>query len=476
MTGALRQRRASSQSVRVRVMALMAGDLLFLSGVWGFFVLLYWMVADVGYSPRQYLAFWPVGPLYVFLNTGFRLYGGSMLHPSLPLSPVEEFRRLVCSSLLLHVGVMSFLGFSRLETEVSRLVLVCSCVTAALFAQSVRDAVRGILKRFDVGQTPVVVLGSGSVAQSLVADFAASSYFGVKVLGYFDRDGRALGNLPRLGGVRDVVRISRQLAVRRLVVCEDQRVLRTQLSGFATHFTHVDYFPEASAFPISGARPLSVDGLGGIEMVNQLQMPVVRFQKALLDWVLSIFALVLLTPFFIVIPLLIKLTSRGPVFYRQHRLGRKGRPFLIWKFRTMYHDADRRLERILDRRPDLAGEWERKRKLSNDPRVTPFGRFLRRTSLDEIPQIFNVFGGEMSLIGPRPIVEDEVWHYGSRYDVFSRVKPGVTGLWQSQGRSDTDYSRRVALDIYYVLNWNIWLDLWICLRTVFSVVTMRGAL
>lgn len=476
MTDALRQKRASSQSVRARVLALMVGDLLFLYGVWASLVLLYWSVAQVGYVPRQYLAFWPIGPLYVILNVGFRLYGGSALHPSLPFSPVEEFRRLVCSSLLLHIGVMSFLGFSRLETEISRLVLVCACVTVGLFAQSVRDAVRWILKRLDVGQTPVVVLGSGPVAQSLVADFAASSYFGVKVLGYFDREGRALGDLPRLGGIRDVLKVSRRLSVRRLVVCEDQRVLRTQLAAYATHFSHVDYFPEASAFPISGARPLSVDGLGGIEMVNQLQMPVVRFQKALLDWVLSIFTLVLLTPFFVVIPLLIKLTSRGPVFYRQHRLGRKGRPFLIWKFRTMYCDADRRLERLLAGRPDLAVEWERKHKLSNDPRVTPLGRFLRRTSLDEVPQIFNVFGGEMSLIGPRPIVEDEVEHYGSRYDIFSRVKPGVTGLWQSQGRSDTDYARRVALDIYYVLNWNIWLDLWICLRTVFSVVTMRGAL
>ena len=141
----------------------------------------------------------------------------------------------------------------------------------------------------------------------------------------------------------------------------------------------------------------------------------------------------------------------------------------------MHVDADARFERVLAESPAARREWESSFKLSRDPRVTPLGRFLRKTSLDELPQLFNVFSGEMALIGPRPIVSEEVEKYGSSYGMFSSVKPGITGLWQVMGRSDTDYARRVALDTYYVLNWSPWLDMWILLRTVFAVLLMRGA-
>ena len=147
-----------------------------------------------------------------------------------------------------------------------------------------------------------------------------------------------------------------------------------------------------------------------------------------------------------------------------------------WRYSwLMYADAPKRLEAILGSDPGAKAEWEQNFKLNNDPRITPVGRFLRMTSLDEIPQLFNVFLGEMAIVGPRPIVSDEVGHYGNRYDLFSRVKPGLTGLWQVSGRSDTSYAHRVSLDCYYVLNWNPWMDLWIVMRTVSSVLLMRGA-
>ena len=145
------------------------------------------------------------------------------------------------------------------------------------------------------------------------------------------------------------------------------------------------------------------------------------------------------------------------------------------KIAREYADADERLERLLATNPRLRAEFDENFKIRNDPRVTPLGRFLRRMSLDEIPQIFNVFAGQMSFVGPRPIVAAEVPYYGEDYDTFSRVRPGVTGLWQCSGRSDTGYDRRVALDIYYALNWSPWMDIWICIRTVFSGLLMRGA-
>jgi lipopolysaccharide/colanic/teichoic acid biosynthesis glycosyltransferase len=140
----------------------------------------------------------------------------------------------------------------------------------------------------------------------------------------------------------------------------------------------------------------------------------------------------------------------------------------------MYANADQRLQSLLESDPQLALEFKRKFKLKNDPRITPLGRFLRKTSIDELPQLINVIRGDMALVGPRPIVEEEVEYYGSDYEIFSLMKPGITGLWQCSGRSDMSYKTRVALDRFYVLNWSPWMDFWIILRTIWCVLFMRA--
>lgn len=194
-----------------------------------------------------------------------------------------------------------------------------------------------------------------------------------------------------------------------------------------------------------------------------------------LEMLFCIIAVVLGLPVLLVLALLVKLTSPGPVLYSARRLGRGGRPIRVWKFRTMYLDAENRLEELLENNPVLKREWERNFKLSDDPRITKLGKFLRRTSLDELPQLFNVLNGTMSLIGPRPIVEAEIRYYGNTYEFRKRVKPGLTGLWQVSGRSQTSYRRRVMLDAYYVMNWSIWLDYYIFFKTVWMVLSREGA-
>lgn len=460
----------------LRIACLMLADAICIGFFWLLATLGYWAVAKVGYHPVDYIRIWPIIPLYVGINILFRLYHGSVLHPSLPQSPSEELRRLFCSSILTHVLVMAVLGFSRQELDWSRLIMVLSGFCVAVFSQSFRGVARVLMRKAGVGQIRMVLMGSGAVAWEIANGLSSSSYYGISVVGYFGREKESCGlSIPRLGDIRDAVKVSRRLGVRRLLFCEDQRIYKCQMRELTTWFTQIEYFPELSAFPILGARPLSVEGLGGLEMVNLTGMRSILLQKKLLDWGFSIIAAIVSVPLIGVLAILIKLTSRGPVFYRQHRLGQGGRPFKIWKFRTMYMDADRRLKDLLKGNSALKKEWKTFHKLANDPRVTSFGKFLRRTSLDELPQIINVFAGEMSLIGPRPIVEDEVAYYGDRYAVFARAKPGITGLWQSKGRSDTDYARRVSLDVYYVLNWNIWLDLWILKRTVGTVLMMKGA-
>ena len=165
----------------------------------------------------------------------------------------------------------------------------------------------------------------------------------------------------------------------------------------------------------------------------------------------------------------------GPVFFHHRRIGRDGVIFECLKFRTMVPDADRVLREMLERSPEIKAEWLRNHKLKIDPRITPVGRFLRRTSLDELPQLWNVICGDMSLVGPRPVVLDELIRYGRFAPKYLSVRPGLTGLWQVNGRNNTSYRRRVALDVYYVRRQNIWLDLQILARTVKVVFGDRGA-
>lgn len=195
--------------------------------------------------------------------------------------------------------------------------------------------------------------------------------------------------------------------------------------------------------------------------------------------VLDISCILLALPFilvaFFIITILIMLDSEGPVFYRQTRIGRYGRRFYVYKFRTMVQNADQLLQTYLAKSPELRAEWLATHKLKNDPRITRVGAILRKTSLDELPQLWNILIGEMSLIGPRPIVDAEVEKYGDCFELYTQVRPGLTGLWQVSGRSDTSYEQRVELDKYYVLNRSLKLDIQILWKTVFVVLKKDGA-
>nr|WP_010304197.1 sugar transferase [Synechococcus sp. CB0101] len=195
------------------------------------------------------------------------------------------------------------------------------------------------------------------------------------------------------------------------------------------------------------------------------------------DIVFSLLVLSLGSPLFLLLAVLVKLSSRGSIFYCQRRIGRGYKGFGCLKFRTMRRDADRVLAAMLDADPKLRAEFERDHKLKRDPRITPLGKFLRRSSLDELPQFINVLRGEMSVVGPRPIVWDELRRYGRSMDEVLSVRPGLTGLWQVSGRNNLTYRTRVRLDLTYVRNRSFWLDLGIVLRTIGVVLLPmdRGA-
>lgn len=212
--------------------------------------------------------------------------------------------------------------------------------------------------------------------------------------------------------------------------------------------------------PAGGGRPVALSlGLTG---------------KAAMDVLLAMIGLILAMPIMVVVAIGVRLDG-GPIFYAHPRIGRNGKPFNCYKFRTMVVNAEQILDEVLKSDPTAAADWAERRKLKQDIRITPIGRFLRASSLDELPQLFNVIRQEMSLVGPRPIVAQEIERYGDHIDCYYASKPGLTGMWQISGRSDTTYGERVALDTWYVNNWSFRLDIEILAKTIPAVIKRSGA-
>jgi len=240
-------------------------------------------------------------------------------------------------------------------------------------------------------------------------------------------------------------------------------------------FRHVLLVPDLPGLCSLGICAREIGGEVGFEVPQRLFHQGAAILKRTLDLAGVAAVSILAFPLLLLIAALVKLTSRGPVFFRQERFGRNGKTFEILKFRTMVADSEKALANYLQQHPDQLSEWQHNHKLKNDPRVTSIGKWLRRFSLDELPQLLNVLVGDMSLVGPRPISKAEIAKYGTGYSLYIRVLPGVTGLWQVSGRNDTTYPERVALDEYYSRNWSVWLDAYIMLRTINTVLLARGA-
>jgi Undecaprenyl-phosphate galactose phosphotransferase WbaP len=199
------------------------------------------------------------------------------------------------------------------------------------------------------------------------------------------------------------------------------------------------------------------------------------FLKRGIDILLSLALGIVLLPIGLLTAIIIRLDSPGPIFYRQERIGKDGRKITIYKFRTMHPEADNLLAEYLEKSPEARRDWERKQKLDSDPRITRVGKWLREFSVDETPQLFSIFKGDMSLVGPRPILIEQKVLYGEGIEAYRKVRPGLTGLWQVSGRNHTTFQQRTLYDRYYVQNWSVWLDIYILLRTIWVVVSRDGA-
>lgn len=400
------------------------------------------------------------------------------LYPAALYSPQEEFAKLTCYTSLVFMITWAALFFSRSVLH-SRLVffgvwLLC----LALLPFFRRLARRHFSSRAWWGHD-VVVCGDSDAALEVYKSLKAEPEIGLKPVALCSLNSESRDedeDVQRCSFdalLQEAQNPSRPYALLVLdsINAQNQDAVRQLTRHFAK-----------TLFVFSFLGPINLwvtsTDLGGriaLETHQKLLDPGRQRLKRCLDLLFSGLVLIPALPLGLVLALLIKCEDKGPVFYRQQRLGRRGLPISILKFRTMVPDADKILKKHLAADPALAEEWAACQKLQRDPRITKIGAFIRRTSLDELPQLWNVLKGELSLVGPRPIVTDEIIKYGDAYDLYRRVRPGLTGLWQVSGRSNLSYDTRVRLDTYYIRNWSVWFDIYILAKTPGALLQTKNA-
>lgn len=384
-------------------------------------------------------------------------------------------------SLLIALATLFLLKES---SQVSRLFILITWINSLWLVPVTRLSAKRCLIAWGLWERPLIIVGSGRLAERAYSALNSDTGIGYRVLGTVlpgENSGCDIpGSVPVLGRWEDIDQVLANTGVKDVVIANtglQSQGLAELVSRLQRKAENVLFVPDIYGLPVLGAdigyffdqRTLVIN------FRNNLKNGLNIAAKRVFDLAAGVLLSVLTMPVLAGLAAAVVLNSRGPVLYRQERIGRAGRVFWCYKFRTMVADADRVLERLLSENSHLSVEWKQGQKLKKDPRVTRVGRFLRKYSLDELPQIINVLRGEMSLVGPRPVVRGEIEKYGGFVDYYYTVSPGISGLWQVSGRNDIDYETRVMLDSWYVRNWSLWLDIYILVRTVRVVFLGKGA-
>ncbi|NNF13739.1 MAG: undecaprenyl-phosphate galactose phosphotransferase WbaP [Gemmatimonadetes bacterium] len=429
-----------------------------------------------------------VSDLSVAMPTLFALLASSLilamaalrLYPGFGVHGVVELERLVIASVIVF-GAFILSEFLNDPSWGLKGFLLAAGAVYVVSAPIFRVLTRKAMHRAEWWRQPLLVFGPDSAARRVSDYFSKNPGLGFSPIRVEWRNGGNGTGVSYEQVARDPRVVSR-LARGHGATCAAVPLSPTDapeqdffLEQCANVFPQLLIVPEPRSLPDFWTCSADVGGGVGVRVGRSLLNPVSRGIKRVLDWALTIPIVVLTLPLFGLVALVVRLTSPGPIFYSSERIGRGRRRFQAWKFRTMYVDADSEFVRKLKADPQLRKEWAKTNKLRSDPRVTPVGRWLRKASLDELPQLWNVLRGDMSLVGPRPVLPEEVGRRGRDFGLYLSVQPGLTGLWQISGRSNTTYDERRRLDSYYVRNWSLWLDIYILVGTIRAVVSGHGA-
>jgi exopolysaccharide biosynthesis polyprenyl glycosylphosphotransferase len=475
--------------------------------------LLFQHVSPYLVSTAERYVFITLFPLVMLTFWTLRLYSIT------PPSPPDEIRNTTTGITLVYLGswLVSVAMWPEEFGRVAHGYWLVAWFLSVLLVPLARGWLRSTLCKKAWWGRPVIVLGAGRVGRAVVETLQSRPQLGLKPVAILDDDPAKLGavratwgendivveriprdadeefgtpsersaveqfaevdNVPVVGGLELAPALAQRLHIKTVVVAMpqmDSASILALIERFAETYTHVLVIPDVFNLVHFGAPTQYLGGALGIEVRRQLLLRWPRAAKRTMDIVLTGLGFALIFPILLVVALLIKFDSKGPVLYRQRRLGQDGVRFSALKFRTMYLNADELLEKLLQENPALRVEWDTFHKLPDHPGITRIGKFLRKYSLDELPQLWNVLRGEMSLVGPRPYMEREIPDMDQKESIILRVRPGLTGIWQVTWRNESTFEQRLQLDVEYVRNWSPWLDIYVIARTVPVVLGGTG--
>jgi Undecaprenyl-phosphate galactose phosphotransferase WbaP len=426
----------------------------------------------VGLDFHRYLALWPALGVFIAIFVSINLYPG-VIH-----NAITELRRLYLALSLSFLVLAELIVVAGSRDDFPGRALLLWWLAATMLTPVLRSLVRGVVCHKSWWGMPVAVFHTGDESTAIIHELEIHPEIGLKPVAILSSShaGQHGNGLPILD-LRLAPAVRACGVERALIALPDagSGKLLEDLEKFESIFPRLMLIHSSAALYSLTVDLRQFAGSLAVEVRRDLLRPFPRFTKRAIDLFIVALTFPAAPLAILLLAILVRLESPGPAFYGHRRVGRNHSSFRIWKLRTMQINAEELLENALAKDPALREEWLRDRKLRHDPRITRVGSFLRKTSLDELPQLWNVLRGDMSLVGPRPIVEEEIAAYGQSFSLYCRVTPGLTGLWQVSGRNAVSRRDRVRLDSYYVRNWSLWLDLHILARTVGVVLSGQGA-
>lgn len=401
----------------------------------------------------------------------------------------EETHNIVKACGLSFLVIMSVVSLTKISQDTSRSVIFFLFFISLFILPLFRNMVKKILFNFNIWTEDIIVLGAGNAGIAAVTGLKKDKHLGYRVVGFLDDDPKKIGTSIEIQGQRfpvlgklidfdyyaDIYDLkSAMIAIPSLSAPQ----LSKLMAQLHTQLRQIFIVPEIKGVALTNTTLyyLFDEQMFLLRVHNNLKSRLNQFIKRTFDFSFCLLLLPFLLVLILVLTILQKLDSPGPVFYVQRRLGKDGLLYDCYKFRTMYVDAEQRLEAVFCNDEDARCNYEKFRKFKgDDPRVSRLGKYLRKSSLDELPQLLNVLKGEMSIVGPRPYMKSELKDLGKNAAVILETRPGITGLWQVSGRNQLLFNDRIQLDAWYVLNWSLWQDIVILLRTVRTVLLMQGA-
>ena len=430
------------------------------------------------------VVYWPVYVPVVFFGILFTVFVFLInnQYPGYGLTAVKELERIAKLLTLVFISLSITVYFFRVDVLFPRSIFLTAWFISLLVIPMIRFLIRNRLSLYPWYGIPVLLIADDPQIQPILEAIRNCRRMGWRIRGIYlmklpDRDFPFVPTPRRYSWER--VRSDQQNNHISTAIISGETINNPAKTEFSwrllnTLFKNIVIVMPGVNFGSVWVEPRDLEGQLGLELTYHLLDPISLFIKDFIDLLGSVLFLLLLSPLLLLVSLLIKIDSNGPVFFLQERLGKEKKRFTAIKFRTMVVNAEHELASLLDNNLAAREEYNRHHKLENDPRITRIGKWLRKYSLDELPQLFNVIRGEMSLIGPRAYLPEELDEIGDYSELIHRVKPGMTGWWQIMGRHQTTFKKRLQMDEYYISNWSLWLDAYILMKTFWVVISGTG--